>query len=166
MALKDYNGIAFKNTAIDKMSGSFGKGPGDGVKKSSAAASTTTLANPWTKPTMQAVTAPAIKKPASTPMPAAKPSTNVSTVADKGNASAPAAKTLRDVKAENKIKKAEAKGTAAVQKINQRASMTPEQKTEKRQKAGANFGKAVERTLEVAGSALGVYGTYKGLKNN
>ena len=158
MALKDYNGIAFKNTAIDRMSGSFGKGPGDGDKKKSTSTTSATLPNPWSKPKPQAVTAPTINKPASTLMPAAKPSTTVSTTADKSTASSP--KTMKTVKAENKIKKAEAKGNAAVERINKRANMTAEEKEAKR----GNFGKAVERGLEIAGTTLGLYGTYQGLK--
>lgn len=163
MALKDYNGIAFKNTAIDRMSGSFGKGPGDGVKKSTSTTSGNSglLINPWSKPKPQAVTAPTIKKPASTLMPAAKPSTTVSTTADKTTSSAPAApRTAKDVKAEYKMKKAIAKGEASVSKINKRANMTAEEKEAKR----GNFGKAVERGLEIAGTTLGLYGTYQGLK--
>jgi hypothetical protein len=156
MAIKDYNGIAFKNTAIDKMSGSFNQGPGDGKKKSTSTTSAT-LPNPWSKPKPQAVTAPTIKKPASTVMPAAKPSTTVSTTADNATAST---KTLKTVKAENKIKKAEAKGNAVVDKINKRANMTAEEKEAKRGK----FGSAVERGLEIAGTTLGLYGTYQGLK--
>lgn len=157
MALKDYNGIAFKNSAIDRMSGSFNQGPGDGKKKSTSTTSAT-LPNPWSKPKPQAVTAPTINKPASTVMPAAKPSTTVSTTADSNTASS--SKTIKTVKAENKIKKAEAKGNAVVERINKRANMTAEEKEAKKGK----FGNAVERGLEIAGTTLGLYGTYQGLK--
>ena len=156
MAIKDYNSSNFKNAAMDRLSGRFNQGPGDGVKKSTSTTSAT-LPNPWSKPKPQAVTAPTIKKPASTVMPAAKPSTTVSTTADNATAST---KTLKTVKAENKIKKAEAKGNAVVDKINKRANMTAEEKEAKRGK----FGSAVERGLEIAGTTLGLYGTYQGLK--
>jgi len=158
MAIKDYNSSNFKNAAMDRLSGRFNQGPGDGKKKSTSTTSAT-LPNPWSKQKPQAVTAPVIKKPASTVMPAAKPSTTVSTTADNATAST-STKTLKNVKAENKIKKAEAKGNAAVEKINKKANMTAEEKETKRGK----FGSAVERGLEIAGTSLGLYGTYQGLK--
>lgn len=170
MALKDYNGIAFKNSAIDRMSGSFGKGPGDGQKKSTSTTSSTSstsstsgnsglLINPWSKPKPQAVTAPTIKKPASTLMPAAKPSTNVTTVADNSNkTAAPAApKTMKTVRAENRVKKAEARGNAAVSNITKRSEMTSEQKMERREKRATNFGKAVKGAAELIGIGAATY---------
>lgn len=159
MAIKDYNSSNFKNAAMDRLSGRFNQGPGDGDKKKSTSTPSATLENPWSKPRITAVTTPVIKKPASTVMPAAKPSTTVSTTADNATASA-STKTLKSVKAENKIKKAEAKGNAAVSNINKRANMTAEEKEAKRGK----FGSAVERGLEIAGTTLGLYGTYQGLK--
>ena len=163
MALKDYNGIAFKNSAIDRMNKSFGKGPGDGQKKSTSTTSSTSgnsglLINPWSKPKPQAVTAPTIKKPASTLMPAAKPSTNVSTVADNSNkTAAPAApKTMKTVRAENRVKKAEAKGTAAVSRINKRANMTEEEKAAKRESRGSTLKKVGTGIASAVGTTLGL----------
>ena len=153
MALKDYNGIAFKNTAIDRMSGSFGKGPGDGVKKSTSTTSAS-LPNPWSKPKPQAVTAPTINKPVSTLMPAAKPSTTVSTTADSNTASS--SKTIKTVKAENRVKKAEAKGTAAVSRINKRANMTDEEKASKRESRGSTLKKVGTGIASAVGTTLGL----------
>lgn len=151
MALKDYNSIAFKNTAIDRMSGSFGKGPGDGVKKSASTTNTSaTLANPWARPPLQAVTAPKVTMPKSNVnlSSSSTPSATSSTTAS--NYSMPVAKTLKDVKAENRMKKAQAKGEAAVQRINQRASMTTEQKEQQKQ----NLGKRIRNIGAGIGSGI------------
>jgi hypothetical protein len=87
-------------------------------------------------------------------MPAAKPSTTVSTTADNATAST---KTLKTVKAENKIKKAEARGNAVVSNINKRADMTPEEKMERREKKAGNFGKAVRGAADLIGTAATTY---------
>ena len=173
MAMKDYNGIAFKNTAIDRMSGRFGKGPGDGQKSASTSSTSSTssnsklLTNPWSKPKTQAVTAPSVKKPSGAsmlkaPASSSTPSTNVSTVADRSNSPAPAApaapnRTVKDVKRETKIAVAEAKGKNKVANLDKKANMTPEQKMERREKKATNFGKAVRGAAELVGTAATTY---------
>lgn len=156
MAIKDYNSSNFKNAAMDRLSGRFGKGPGDGDKKKSTSTTSATLPNPWSKPGLEPTKPTSIKKPATTPMPAAKPSTTVSTTADNATAAAPK-KTMKEVKSENRIKKAEARGNAAVSNITKRAEMTPEQKIERREKRASNFGKAVKGAAELIGLSAATY---------
>jgi hypothetical protein len=151
MAIKDYNSSNFKNAAMDRLSGRFGKGPGDGLKKSSTTSTTSaTLANPWSKPRVNAVTAPSVKKPATTPMPAAKPSTTVSTTADKTMAAAAPKKTMKEVRSESKIKVKEAKTQKKLDKINNPKTAEEKQERNKRVALGVGTGAAaVEGALEL-----------------
>lgn len=166
MAKMDYNSSTFRNAAIDKLQGKFGQ-----PTQRSASASSTTLANPFTQktPLSQGLGDTSIKRPAAPKAPAAKPTTpaakapETKPTAMASEAKAPA-RTVKDVKRETKIAVAEAKGKSKVAKANMKSGMTPDDKMEMRQKRSENLGKAVKGTLEVAGTALGLYGTYQGLK--
>lgn len=163
MAKIDYNSSNFRNGAIDKLQGKFGQ-----PTQRSASASSTTLANPFTQktPLSQGLGDTSIKRPAAPKAPAAKPTAKpveTKPTAMASEVKAPA-RTVKDVKRETKVAVAEAKGKSKVAKANMKSNMTPDDKMELRQKRSENLGKAVKGTLEVAGTALGLYGTYQGLK--
>ena len=177
MAMKDYNSSSFRNAAIDRLNGKFGKGPGDGLKSASTSSATSTgkgasglLTNPWgNKPQpLVAVKAPTTDK-TSLKTPNAKPSTTVSTTVDKTTASSTAPKTLKDVRKENKMKKAQAKGESAVSRINKKANMTAEDKAAKKErfgstlkKVGAGIGSAALGAIEI----LNATEDYRNKKSN
>lgn len=170
--MKDYNSSSFRNAAIDRLNGKFGKGPGDGLKSASTSSATSTgkgasglLTNPWgNKPQpLVAVKTPTIDK-TSLKTPTAKPSTNVSTTSDKTTASSTATKTVKDVRKENKLKKSQARGEAAVSRINKRANMTEEEKMGRREKKATNAGNFIKGASEAVGAAVGAALLVKELK--
>lgn len=166
MAKIDYNSSNFRNGAIDKLQGKFGQ-----PTQRSASASSSTLANPFTQktPLSQGLGDTSIKRPAAPKAPAAKPTakpveTKPTAMASEAKAPAAAPKNKRQVRQETAAKVAEIKGQNRVAKASMKANMTPDDKMELRQKRAENFGKAVKGTMEFVGTALGLYGTYQGLK--
>lgn len=173
MKRKDYNSIPFKNSAIERMSGKFGKGPGDGLKSASTSSATSTgkgasglLTNPWgNKPQpLVAVKTPTIDK-TSLKTPTAKPSTNVSTTSDKTTASSTATNTVKDVRKQNKVEKAKARGKASIDRINKRSEMSTEDRMARREKRVENAGKFAKGALEVLGTTISTAEAYKALKS-
>jgi hypothetical protein len=163
MAKFDYNSSSFKNAAIDKMNTRFGNGTPD---KKSMTIQSVSPSNPFTNtknPLKQPLVNTTVDRPTA-PKPAAagsKPETKPTTPTASAAPAKPAApKTKKEVKQDVKAKVAAAKGAAKVAKIENKTSMTAEDKAAR----GERVGKAVRGTLEVAGTALGLYGTYQGLK--
>lgn len=170
MAKIDYNSSNFRNGAIDRLNGKFGKGPGDGLKSVKApTVSGTSLANPFQQktPLSKGLGDTSIKRPSAPKAPSAKTpaiENKPSAMAAEPKAPAAASRTKKDVRRETAAKVAEIKGKNKVAKLESKSAMTPEQKMELREKRQANFGKAVKGTLETVGTALGLYGTYQGIK--
>jgi len=174
MAKFDYNSSTFRNSAIDRMNGKFGKG--DGLKSTSASsASSDRLGNPFarTNPLSQGLKPSSTAKPAAPKAPVARPTAPTpapaSTSASTKPAAAPAApaapaKSKRQINKETAAKVAEIKGQQKIAETEAKSSMTPEQKMERREKRASNFGKALTYGFEAAGTALGLYGLYKSNK--
>lgn len=164
MAKFDYNSSTFRNSAIDRMNGKFGKGPGDGLKSTSASsASSDRLGNPFarTNPLSQGLKPSSTAKPAAPKAPVARPTapSPASTSASTKPAAAPAAETKskKQIKKETSAKVAEIKGKNRVSKLEAKSSMTPEQKMEQREKRAGNFSKAVKGAAELITLGAGTY---------
>jgi hypothetical protein len=162
MAKFDYNSSSFRNAAIDKMNTRFGNGTPEKRQmeiKSPAPSNPFTQRTPINQPLINTkVDRPTAPKPASA---GSKPETKPTTPAAKPAAAPAAPKTKKEVKQEVKAKVASAKGEKRLARIEGKSAMTDEQKSAKNER----FGKAVKGTLEAAGTALGLYATYQGIKN-
>jgi hypothetical protein len=169
MAKMDYNSSSFRNAAIDKMNTRFGNGT---PEKKSMTSQSASLANPFTNtknPLKQPLTNTSIDRPkAPKPVSAgSKPETKPTTPAAKPaapDAASTAPKTRKEVRKEVGAKVAAAKGAQKLAKVEAKGTKSAEDKMELREKRAANFGKAVKTGLEVTGTALGLYGTYSGIK--
>jgi len=162
MAKFDYNSSSFRNGAIDKMNTRFGNGT---PEKKSMTAQSVSLANPFTQrtPMNQPLGNTSINKPSAPKKPAPAPNPAAAAAAPKPAAPA-ASKSKKEVKKETAAKVAAAKGQQRVAKVEAKGSKTSEDKMALREKRAQNFGKAVKTGLEVTGTALGLYGTYSGIK--
>jgi hypothetical protein len=166
MAKFDYNSSSFRNAAIDKMNTRFGNGT---PEKKSMTSQSASLANPFTNtknPLKQPLTNTSIDRPkAPKPVSAgSKPETKPTTPTAAPAAASTAPKTRKEVRKEVGAKVAAAKGAQRLAKVEAKGTKSAEDKMELREKRAANFGKAVKTGLEVAGTALGLYGTYSGIK--
>lgn len=174
MSKFDYNGSSFRNAAIDRLNGKFGKGPGDGLKSANAnTVAGSSLANPFQQksPLSKGLGDTSIKKPDAPKVPSAKPpvakpaENRVPAPAPKAPApKAPEKKTAKQVRQENRVAVTEQRGKNKVANLQQKSAMTPEQKMERKEKRRENIGKSAKGVLEGAGTALGLYGTYQGIK--
>lgn len=163
MAKFDYNSSSFRNAAIDKMNTRFGNGTPEKrqmeIKSQAPSNPFTNTKNPLKQPLINTtVDRPTAPKPANA---GSKPETKPTTPAAKPAAAPAAQKTPKQVKQEVKAKVAAAKGEKRIARIEGRTAMTDEQKAAKSER----FGKAVKGTLEAAGTVLGLYGTYQGIKS-
>jgi hypothetical protein len=115
MAIKDYNGSSFRNAAIDRLSGKFGKGDEPTIKKKttiSVKTPTVTVKkeNPLNKPLVNT----SVSKTPSKPLPASSTSSSSSSTP----AAKPAApKTVKEVKRDVKVQKIQAKADKKLDKI-------------------------------------------------
>jgi type IV secretory pathway VirB10-like protein len=163
MAKFDYNSSSFRNAAIDKMNTRFGNGTPEKrqmeIKSQAPSNPFTNTKNPLKQPLINTkVDRPTAPKPATA---GSKPETKPTTPAAKPAAAPAAPKTKQQVKQEVKAKVAAAKGEKRLARIEGKSAMTDEQKAAKSER----FGKAVKGTLEAAGTALGLYATYQGIKS-
>lgn len=135
MAMKDYNGSSFKNAAIDRLSGKFGKGDEPTTKKKTTiTVKTPTVTvkkeNPLTKPLVNT----SVNKTPSKPLPASSTSSSNSSSTPAAKPAAP--KTVKEVRRDVKVQKIQAKADKKLDKI--KNPKTAEQKEARNKKiAGA-----------------------------
>lgn len=172
MSKFDYNSSNFRNGAIDRLNGKFGKGPGDGLKSVKApTVSGTSLANPFQQktPLSKGLGDTSIKRPSAPKAPSAKTpaiENKPSAMAAEPKAPATPQKSRKEINKETAAKVAEIKGKNKIAKLESKSAMTPEQKMERREKRAANFGKAVKGVAELIGLGASTYiAAYQAGKN-